>query len=167
MFREMKVAGLTVDPFTNMPIVILKDNEDKNTVPIWIGLLEASAIATQLEDVQLPRPMTHDLLKNIFDTLKVNVIRIEVNDLKDNTFYATIYIEVGGEKYAIDSRPSDAIAIALRTNSRIYISEEVIKKSKKIDLEERTVAGKKEKESEKWTEILEQMSQEDFGKYKM
>jgi len=167
MFREMKVAGLTVDPFTNMPIVILKDDEDKNTVPIWIGLLEASAIATQLEDIQLPRPMTHDLLKNIFDNLKVNVTRIEVNDLKDNTFYATLYLEMDGKKHVIDSRPSDAIAIALRTNSPIFISEEVISKSRKIDLKETSVAVKKDKESEKWADILEEMSPEDFGKYKM
>ncbi len=167
MFKEMKVVGLTVDPFTNMPIVILKDSEDKNTVPIWIGLLEASAIATELEDIEPPRPMTHDLLKNIFDTLKVEVVRIEVNDLKDNTFYATLYIKMSGKKYAIDSRPSDAIAIALRTDSPIYVSEEVIRKSRKIDLKEKTVAAKQDKESEKWAEILDQMSPEDFGKYKM
>lgn len=167
MFREMKVAGLTVDPFTNMPIVILKDNDEKNTVPIWIGLLEASAIATQLENIELPRPMTHDLLKNILDTLKVDVVRIEVNDLKDNTFYATLYVKLDGKTYAIDSRPSDAIAIALRTDSPVYISEEVIKKSRKIDLKESSTAAKTGKESEKWAEILEHMSPEDFGKYKM
>ena len=167
MFREMKVAGITMDPFSNMPIVILKDIEDKSSVHIWIGLLEASAIATELEDIQLPRPMTHDLLKNILNTLNVEVARIEVNDLKDNTFFATIYLQMGGKKYTIDSRPSDAIAIALRTNSSIFMSEEVIEKSKKIDLKEKSVAAKKDAESEKWAEILENMSPEDFGKYKM
>ncbi|MFH1626326.1 MAG: bifunctional nuclease family protein [Pseudomonadota bacterium] len=166
MFREMRVAGLTVDPFTNMPIIILKDMEDKSALPIWIGLLEASAIATELEKVHLPRPMTHDLLKKILDSFKVDVIKIEVNDLKDNTFYATLHLKMGGKTHAIDSRPSDAIAIALRTDSPIYVSEEVIKKSKRIDLKEAT-AGKKDKESEQWAEILENMSPEAFGKYKM
>ena len=167
MFREMKIEGLTVDPLTNMPIVILKDVETGNSVPIWIGLLEASAIATQLEDVQLPRPMTHDLLKNILERLKVEVVRVEINDLRDNTFYATIYLQMGTKKYEIDSRPSDAIAIALRTNSSIYMSEEVIEKSRTIDLKEKSVAAMTDKESEKWAQILEDMSPEDFGKYKM
>ena len=166
MFREMRVAGLTVDPFTNMPIIILKDMEDKSAVPIWIGLLEASAIATELEKIQLPRPMTHDLLKNILDDFKVDVMKVEVNDLQDNTFYATIYLKMGNKKHAIDSRPSDAIAIALRTNSPIYVSEEVIARSRRIDLKE-TIMSKEGKESEKWADILENMSPEDFGKYKM
>lgn len=167
MFREMRVAGLTVDPFTNMPIVILRDVENGNSVPIWIGLLEASAIATELEGIVLPRPMTHDLLKNILNKLKIDINRIEVNDLKDNTFYATLHLQMSGKKYAIDSRPSDAIALALRTDSPIFMSEEVIEKSKKIDLNERGVAAKSNEEADKWTEILENLSPEDFGKYKM
>ena len=166
MFREMKVSGITVDPFTNMPIVILKDLEDKHAVPIWIGLLEASAIITELEKIELPRPMTHDLLKNIIDTLHVHVNKIEVNELKDNTFYATLHIQLGGKKYTIDSRPSDALAIALRTNAPIFVSEKVIEQSKKIDLG-KPEPGKKDKGSEKWTEILENLSPEDFGKFKM
>ena len=166
MFKEMRVAGLTVDPFTNMPIIILKDMEDKSAVPIWIGLLEASAIATELEKIQLPRPMTHDLLKNILDNFKVDVVKIEINDLQDNTFYATIYLKMGNKKYAIDSRPSDAIAVALRANSPIYVSEDVIARSRRIDLKE-TIMSKEGKESEKWADILENMSPEDFGKYKM
>ena len=167
MFREMRVAGLTVDAFTNMPIVILRDVESGNSVPIWIGLLEASAIATELEGIELPRPMTHDLLKNILTKLNVSVARIEVNDLKDNTFYATLHLEMSGKNYTIDSRPSDAIAIALRTDSPIFMSEEVIEKSKKIDLNEKGVPVKSDEEADKWAEILENMSPEDFGKYKM
>ncbi|UCC66659.1 MAG: bifunctional nuclease family protein [Deltaproteobacteria bacterium] len=161
MFRKMKVSGLTVDPLTNTPIVLLKDMEEKEVVPIWIGFFEASAIATHLEKVQLSRPMTHDLMKNILDTLGVQVIKIEVNDLRDNTFYAIIHLEIEGGHYAIDSRPSDAIALALRTNSPIYVEEEVIEKSSKIDL-------RKQKEGEEGLdELLEGLSSKDFGKYKM
>ncbi len=161
MFREMKVSGLTVDPFTNTPIVLLKDLEEKEIVPIWIGFFEASAIATQLEKVQLSRPMTHDLIKSILDTLGVKVVKIEVNDLRENTFYATIHLDMDGVKYAIDARPSDAIALALRTNSPIFVKEEVIEKSRKIDL-------RQQKEGEEaLDEFLEGLSPKDFGKYKM
>ncbi|MBW2039086.1 MAG: bifunctional nuclease family protein [Deltaproteobacteria bacterium] len=161
MFREMKVSGLTVDPFTNTPIVLLKDLEEKEVVPIWIGFFEASAIATQLEKVQLSRPMTHDLMKNVLDTLGIKVIKIEVNDLRENTFYAIIHLEMDGAQYAIDARPSDSIALALRTNSPIYVEEEVIEKSSKIDLRQH-----KEGEEE-LDEVLEGLSSKDFGKYKM
>jgi len=159
MFREMKVGGLTVDPYTNTPIVLLKDLEDKDVVPIWIGFFEASAIATQLEKVKLSRPMTHDLIKNILDTMGAKVIRVEVTDLRDNTFYALIHIELNGTHYTIDSRPSDAIALALRTGSPIFVNEEVIEKSRK------TEAQKTEGE-EKWDELLEKLDTEDF-EYKM
>jgi uncharacterized protein len=165
MFKEMKVAGITVDPFTNTPIVILKDLEEKDVLPIWIGLLEASSIATAIENVQTPRPMTHDLLKNILDSLDVRVIRIEVNDLKDNTYYAIIYLEVDDKRLTIDARPSDAIALALRVNASIFVEESVIKKSAKVDLskkEDKVVTDQAE-----WEEILENMSSDDFGKYKM
>jgi hypothetical protein len=165
MFKEMKVAGITVDPFTNTPIVILKDLEEKDVLPIWIGLLEASSIATAIENVQTPRPMTHDLLKNILDSLDVKVIRIEVNDLKDNTYYAIIYLEVDDKRLTIDARPSDAIALALRVNASIFVEESVIKKSAKVDLskkEDKVVTDQAE-----WEEILENMSSDDFGKYKM
>ena len=159
MFREMKVGGLTVDPYTNTPIVLLKDLEDKDVVPIWIGFFEASAIATQLEKVKLSRPMTHDLIKNILDTMGAKVIRVEVTDLRDNTFYALIHIELNGTHYTIDSRPSDAIALALRTGSPIFVNEEVIEKSRK------TEAQKTEGE-EKWDELLVKLDTEDF-EYKM
>ena len=161
MFQEMKVSGLTVDPFTNTPIVLLKDLEEKEVVPIWIGFFEASAIATKLEKVQLSRPMTHDLIKNLLDTLKVTVIKIEVTELRENTFFAIIHLDMDGTHCAIDARPSDAIALALRTDVPIYVHEEVIKKSRKIDL-------RQQKEGEEvLDELLEGLSSKDFGKYKM
>ena len=133
MVREMKVSGLTMDPQTNTPIVVLKDPTSETSLPIWIGLLEATAIATELEQVQFSRPMTHDLLKNIMSHLGVKVDRVEVCDLRDNTFYAWIYLEVNGKETRIDARPSDALAIALRVNARIYVDEKVIEKSGKLE----------------------------------
>jgi len=165
MFKEMKVAGITVDPFTNTPIVLLKDLEDKDVLPIWIGLLEASSIATALENINTPRPMTHDLVKNILDKLGVKIVRIEVNDLKDNTYYALLHLDVDNRRLVIDSRPSDAIAIALRTNAPIFVEESVIKKSAKVDLS--TKGDKVVTESNEWEDILENLSPDDFGKYKM
>ncbi len=167
MLIEMKVAGITVDPFSNTPIVILKENEGNKALPIWIGVLEASAIAAELGNVKPPRPMTHDLLKNILSNLNVTVEKIEVNDLKDNTFYATIHLVAGGENLAIDARPSDAMALALRTESPIYVSEEVIKESRTIDLDKAMKSGASKEDADKWSEILENLSPEDFGKYKM
>jgi bifunctional DNase/RNase len=165
MLKEMKVAGITVDPFTNTPIVILKDLEEKDVLPIWIGLLEASSIATALENMQTPRPMTHDLLKNILDGLGAKVLRIEVNDLKDNTYYAVIHLEVNKKRLVIDSRPSDALALALRTGATILVEESVIKKSAKIDLAKR--GDKVVVDTSEWEDILENLSSDDFGKYKM
>lgn len=165
MLKEMKVAGITVDPFTNTPIVLLKDLEDKDILPIWIGLLEASSIATALENINTPRPMTHDLLKNILDNLNVKVIKIEVNDLKDNTYYALIHFDVNKKRLVVDSRPSDAIAIALRTAAPIFVEEAVIKKSAKVDLTTR--GGKVVTDTTEWEDILESLSPDDFGKYKM
>ncbi|HOW54356.1 MAG TPA: bifunctional nuclease family protein [Syntrophorhabdaceae bacterium] len=166
MLKEMKVAGITVDPFTNTPIVLLKDMEEKDVLPIWIGLLEASSIATALENIETPRPMTHDLVKNILDSLNVKVLKIEVNDLKDNTYYALIHLDVNKKRMVIDSRPSDAIAIALRTSAPIFVEESVIQRSAKVDLstqkEDKVVT-----ESSDWEDILENLSQDDFGKYKM
>jgi len=164
-FLQMKVTGLTIDPFTSMPIIILKDLEEKCALPIWIGLIEASSIATELEKIQLSRPMTHDLLKNILDSLEIGVERVEVNDLADNTFYARITLVRGDEKFNMDSRPSDAIAVALRTKAPIYVARDVMEKSRKIDLANET--GTDEARKQKWTEILENLSPEDFGKYKM
>ena len=165
MLKEMKVVGITVDPFTNTPIVLLKDLEDKDVLPIWIGLLEASSIATALENIQTPRPMTHDLLKNILDSLHVKVIKIEVNDLKDNTYYALLHLEVNKKRFVVDTRPSDAIAIALRTGASIFVEESVIQRSAKVDLAQK--GDKVVTDTTEWEEILENLSQDDFGKYKM
>jgi bifunctional DNase/RNase len=165
MLKEMKVAGITVDPFTNTPIVLLKDLDDKDVLPIWIGLLEASSIATALENIQTPRPMTHDLLKNILDNLDAKVIRIEVNDLKDNTYYALLHLEVNKKRFTVDARPSDAIAIAIRTEASIFVEESVIQRSAKVDLAQK--GDKVITDTSEWEDILENLSQDDFGKYKM
>jgi uncharacterized protein len=166
MPKEMKIGGMAIDPFTNVPIVILRDMEEKSTVPIWIGLLEASAIATVLENIQFSRPMTHDLFKQVMEELNVVINKIVVNDLKDNTYYATIYMTSNGVEHRIDSRPSDAIAIALRTNAKIYMEESVIEKSKRIELKKPDDMTSEEAKK-KWAEILENLNPEDFGKYKM
>jgi uncharacterized protein len=165
MYRQMKVAALVMDPQSNTPIVILKDLQTETSLPIWIGLLEATAIATELENIQFPRPMTHDLIKNCFDYLSIKVERIEVCDLKNNTYYALIYIRNGEQVSPVDARPSDAIAIALRTKAPIFVSEEVISKSQKADDTPRPLFDKENKE--KWSEILENLDPEDFSKYKM
>ncbi len=169
MLLEMKVIGLTLDPVTSTPIVILKDSTGKQALPIWIGLTEASAIAMELEKVQLSRPMTHDLIKNILGTLHVRVVKIVVNDLRDNTFYATIYLDLGGgAEQIVDSRPSDAIALALRTSSPIFVDQTVIDKSKKLDQPSKSHEGETDEEKKKrWEELLEKLTPEDFGKYKM
>ena len=165
MLKEMKLAGLIMDSTTNAPVVVLKDLEDKEVLSIWIGLLEASAIAVELEKVDLPRPMTHDLVKNVLDSLNIKVLKIEIADLRDNTFYAFIHLGMDGKTFTIDARPSDAIAIALRTKSPIYVEEDVIKKSKKMDLESIKEAGKTD-ESKELKDLLERMSPDDF-EYKM
>jgi bifunctional DNase/RNase len=161
MHVEMKIKGLMLDPITNMPIVILSDMEGQRILPIWVGFFEANAIALQMENVTTPRPMTHDLLKNILSGLNVSVKKILVNNLADNTFYALIYIETDGETVAIDSRPSDAIALALRMKSPIFVDEEVINKAK-------TVEGSRDLgDNESLQKWLENLRPEDLGKYKM
>ena len=158
MFLLMKVSGIALDPFTNTPIVILKDTSNERTLPIWIGFMEASSIAMELEKTPRIRPITHDLVKNLLEKLKFAVTKIEVTDLRDDTFYARIYLKRDSEEYSLDSRPSDAIAIALRTDSPIFVNEEVIEKSKKIEIDE---------DKEKLNELLEKIPEGDFGKYKM
>lgn len=165
MLRLMKVSGLTIDPFTSVPIIILKDPEDRNALPIWIGLLEASSIATELEKITLARPMTHDLVKNIFEQLEVQVERIEVTDLRENTFYAAIHLASGGRTHVIDSRPSDAIAIALRTAAPIYVDDKVLEKSKRADVAKKGAEpGDRSAEARKWADILDNLSLEDLGR---
>ncbi len=165
MLKEMKLAGLIMDSTTNAPVIVLKDLEDKEVISIWIGLLEASAIAVELEKIDLPRPMTHDLVKNVLDSLNIKVLKVEIADLRDNTFYAYIHLGMDGKTFTIDARPSDAIAIALRTKSPIYVEEDVIKKSKKMDLESIKEVGKTD-ESKELKDLLERMSPDDF-EYKM
>jgi hypothetical protein len=160
MLVEMTVKGLALDPMSNMPIIILKDLEDKKALPIWVGIFEANAIALELEKIHTPRPMTHDLIKNIFEGLGVAVKRIVVNDLKDNTFYAILELNVNGNQVTIDSRPSDAIAIALRVGAPIFVSEKVIQGAKSVDITD-------EEEADKLKQWLENLKPEDFGKYNM
>ena len=161
MLIEMTIKGLMVDPVTNMPIVILKDKQGDRVLPIWVGVSEANAIALQIENVATPRPMTHDLLRNIITDLDGQVDRVVVSDLKDNTFYAIIHLTVKGERIAIDSRPSDAIALALRTRSPILVEENVIDSAKTVDFNaERTDSDR----LQKW---LESLDPEELGKYKM
>src|SRR5215203_7298987 len=128
-FIEMRVGGLTLDPVTKTPIVILKDTDNKLNLPIWVGLMEATAMATELEGIKMARPMTHDLLRAVVDTLGGVVEAIEVTDLRDSTYYAVIYLEVGGRKVSVDARPSDAISLALRSKSPIFVAKKVLEAS--------------------------------------
>ena len=161
MLIEMTIKGLMVDPVTNMPIVILKDKDGDRVLPIWVGIFEANAIALQIENVATPRPMTHDLLRNIIADLDGQVDRVVVSDLKDNTFYAVIHLTVRGERVAIDARPSDAIALALRTRAPILVEETVIDTAKTVDFNaDRTDNDR----LQKW---LESLDPEELGRYKM
>jgi bifunctional DNase/RNase len=162
----MKVLGLTIDPVTNTPIVILKDMDNNKAIPIWIGLFEASAIATELKKIVFPRPMTHDLFIEFMKSFNVTVERIEIVDIRSNTFYANIYMKKEGHDFTIDARPSDAIAIALRANAPIFVDEIVIEKSRNVDFGVKLNDLDKLKE-DKIKEFLENLSVEDFGKYKM
>ena len=165
MLRPMVISGLTVDPLTNSPIVILKEIEGERTLPIWIGLLEATAIASELEGIKFSRPMTHDLLKNLMMLTEIKVNKVEVCDLKNNTYFALIHINHMGKEISIDARPSDALALSLRVHAPIFVAEEVISKSSQIDL--KAEADDKSEQGRKWQEILEKLNPDDFGKYKM
>ena len=158
---EMKIRGLMMDPVTNMPIVVLKDTNGHAILPIWVGIYEANAIALEIEKVQTPRPMTHDLLKNVLLGLDVRVQKVVVNELKDDTFYALIWVERDGRMMSIDSRPSDALALALRVDCPIFVEETVLKNSKVSSaISEKSTS----EELRKW---LEGLSDEDLGRYKM
>jgi uncharacterized protein len=167
---QMSVGGLTLDPVTKTPIVILKDTENKLNLPIWIGLLEATAMATEIEGIKMARPMTHDLLKNILGEVGCSVESIEITELKENTYYAMVHLKLSGRDLLIDSRPSDAIALALRTKSPIYVAKAVLEASSVLQQNEEGKEAAVENVSnvskEKWAEILEKMAPEDF-KYKM
>lgn len=157
----MIVKGLTMDPSSNSPILILQNPEGDESLPIWIGLLEATAIASELEEVRFNRPMTHDLLRNIIDGMGGAVNKVEVCDLKDNTFYALIHLDGPRGELVIDSRPSDAIAVALRAKAPIFVARKV------LDNSQAATVGRSAEAEEKWREILESMDPDDFGKYKM
>ena len=161
MLIEMTIKGLMVDPITNMPIVILKDKQGDRVLPIWVGIFEANAIAQQIENVSPPRPMTHDLLRNVIQDLKATVQKVVVCDLQENTFYALIYLSMNGDTVAIDARPSDAIALALRTRAPIFVEDEVIDHAKTVDF----TSDKADADRlHKW---LESLDPDDLGKYKM
>jgi bifunctional DNase/RNase len=163
----MSVGGLTLDPVTKTPIVILKDRDNKLNLPIWIGLLEATAMATELEGIKMARPMTHDLLRNVLGELGAIVDCVEITDLKENTYFALIHLRINGTRRTIDSRPSDAIALALRTKSPIYVSKRVIETSSVLQqAEDANETNLSNVSRDKWAEILEKMSPDDF-KYKM
>ena len=162
MPKEVTVAGVTVDPVTKSPIVILRDPETGNVIPIWIGLLEANAIALALEGTELPRPMTHDLMKSILLATGTRLLEIEIADIRESTYFALLHIEGNGESVRVDARPSDAIALALRCGARILVSETVLAQSS-ISAPAAVEGGEKDK----WTELLEKMDPEQFSKYKM
>jgi bifunctional DNase/RNase len=161
MLIEMTIKGLMVDPITNMPIVSLKDKEGDRVLPIWVGIFEANAIALQIENIATPRPMTHDLLRNVITDLNGQVDRVVVCDLKDNTFYAIIHLTVRGERVAIDARPSDAIALALRTRSPILVEETVIDNAKTVDF------SSERADTDRLQKWLESLDPDELGKYKM
>ena len=157
----MAIKGLMVDPITNMPIVVLREVDGQRVLPIWVGVFEANAIALQVENVQTPRPMTHDLLRSVIDVLGAQVERIVVCELRENTFYALLHVRSALGEHSIDARPSDAIALALRTGSRIFVEDSVIQHARSVEMSREDVdVGR----LQKW---LENLSDDDLGKYKM
>lgn len=160
MLIEMTIKGLMVDPVTNTPIVILRDKDGQRVLPIWVGIFEANAIALQIENVSMPRPMTHDLLRNVIHDLKARVEKIVVNDLQESTFYALIHLALPDGAVAIDARPSDAIALALRTRAPIFVEERVIDNAKTVDFSDKT-------DSDRLHKWLDSLDPDDLGKYKM
>jgi bifunctional DNase/RNase len=157
----MKIRGLMMDPGTNMPIVILKDVAGNTVLPIWVGIYEANAIALEIEKVSTPRPMTHDLLKNMLLGLHAGIQKVVVSELKEDTFYALIWVERGGELISIDSRPSDALALALRLDCPIFVEDTVLKSSKL------TASVSDKVNNEELRRWLEGLNDEDMGRYKM
>jgi hypothetical protein len=162
MELEMKIRGLMMDPVTNMPIVILKDVGSANVLPIWVGIYEANAIALEIEKVSTPRPMTHDLIKTLLVGLDAGIQKVVVNELKDDTFFAVIWVQRNGELISVDSRPSDALALALRLDCPIFVEESVLKSSKLANSVSEKVGTNQE--LKRW---LENLGDEDLGRYKM
>jgi len=158
---EMRIRGLLMDPVTNTPIVILKDAKSDTVLPIWVGIYEANAIALEIEKVSTPRPMTHDLIKNVLTGLDAHVHKVVVTELKEDTFFAVIWMEREGRVISVDSRPSDALALALRVDCPIFVDDEVLKNSKKAQSASDPATSE---ELRKW---LEGLNDEDLGKYRM
>jgi bifunctional DNase/RNase len=158
---EMTIRGLLMDPVSNMPIVILKDVAGESVLPIWVGVYEANAIALEMEKVSTPRPMTHDLIKNVLTGLETHVHKVVVTELREDTFFAVIWLERSGEVISIDSRPSDALALALRVDCPIFVDELVLKNSKQA------ANGADRVTAEELRKYLEGLNDEDLGKYKM
>lgn len=156
----MSIKGLMLDPVSNSPIVVLKDEQDKFFLPIWVGIFEANAIALQLENISTPRPMTHDLLRNMIGQLDAQVTRVVINDLRDSTFFAQIRLTTGGKTLEVDARPSDAIALALRTEAPIFVAQSVLDQAQ-------TISPDGDDPDEKLKKWFEQLGPEDLGKYKM
>jgi bifunctional DNase/RNase len=161
MAIQMTIKGLMIDPITNMPIIVLRDQSGERLLPIWVGVFEANAIALQMENVETPRPMTHDLLRQVIQDLQARVDRIVVCDLRENTFYAEIHLDSSGRPLTIDARPSDAIALALRTRSPIFVEESVIEGASHVD------AGSGRSDIGRLQKWLEGLGDEELGKYKM
>jgi bifunctional DNase/RNase len=159
---EMKIRGLMMDPVTNMPIVILKDVGSANVLPIWVGIYEANAIALEIEKVSTPRPMTHDLIKTLLVGLDAGIQKVVVNELKDDTFFAVIWVQRNGELISVDSRPSDALALALRLDCPIFVDDSVLKTSKLANS-----VSEKGATNQELRRLLENLGDEDFGRYKM
>ncbi len=157
MFTKMKVKGITIDPLTNEPILVLSDTGSDNILPVWIGVLEARAIAAEMENIRFSRPMTHDLMRNILTDVSVKVEKIEVTDLRDSVYYASIHMDTdGGRHVVVDSRPSDAIALALRASAPIYVESKLLKK-----------AGHDAEHDKGYLDAIERLAPSEYGKYKM
>jgi hypothetical protein len=159
---EMRIRGLMMDPVTNMPIVILKDIAGATILPIWVGIYEANAIALEIEKISTPRPMTHDLIRTLLQGLETGVRKVVVSELKEDTFYAVIWLERGGELISIDSRPSDALAVALRLDCPIYVDDSVLHSSKMA-----SAIADRVNNNEELRQWLENLNDEDLGRYKM
>jgi uncharacterized protein len=158
---EVQIRGLMLDPVTNMPIVVLKAVGGEQVLPIWVGIFEANAIALELEKTTTPRPMTHDLMRNIARGLNAAVRKVVVSELRDDTFYAMIWMDHEGETVAIDARPSDAIALALRWDCPIYVSRAVLDSARQV------VEGPQNINSEEMRRWLENLNDDEMGRYKM
>lgn len=161
MLVQMEIKNLMIDPINEMPIIVLIDSEKKRVLPIWVGFFEANAIALKIEGVPTPRPMTHDLIKNLFEALGAVLKRVEINKLESNTYFANLFLEIDGSELVIDARPSDAIAVALRTESPVFVDEKVLEAASGFEI---TNDPDQREKLKKW---LENLDVESFGKYKM